>query len=122
MTLKRPGAPLFRWYFLAIFTAVSTASDPPLTKKTRDSLSGASPATLAASFTVAGPTLPPGVKLMSCICSYTASAISFRPWPMFFNHIPEIVSNQRLPSTSSTQTPWALATSLIPVSSDMSPI
>ena len=40
MTLCRPGRPDCRWYWRAIFTAVSTPSEPPETKYTRAAISG----------------------------------------------------------------------------------
>ena len=57
------------WYFLAILTAVSLASAPPDTKKTLESLSGATEAILADNFAVGGLTAPMGVKLTCFICS-----------------------------------------------------
>ncbi len=61
MNLNRDASPLFVWNFRAIFSAVSTASEPPLTKNTRESLSGDMLASLAASLAVTGATVPPGV-------------------------------------------------------------
>ena len=60
MTLKRPGSPLLRWYLRAILSAVSTASEPPLVKSTREFGSGARAATRSASSIVAGFTVPSG--------------------------------------------------------------
>ena len=54
MTFVRPGWPIARKYARASFQADSTASDPPVVKKTRFRSPGASAASRAANSTAAG--------------------------------------------------------------------
>ena len=79
-------------YFLAILRAVSFASDPPLTRETRDCLSGARLASFAGSRIVYSLVMPEGSNVIFFIVSNTACAISSRPYPIALSHMPAMRS------------------------------
>jgi hypothetical protein len=77
IALVRCGCPIARKYSRASFHAASTASLPPLVKKTRSIPPGATDASFAASSIAAGCAVPQFVLKASVVsCAAAAAAIS----------------------------------------------
>src|SRR5215831_15883187 len=88
--MLRPPWPRAWWYASATFIAVSTASEPELTKKMRLRSPGVSSATRDASWNCLGcPRVKGAMKSSSRSCAPTASAISLRPCPALTQNSPE---------------------------------
>jgi len=86
----------------AIFSAVSTASEPELTKKTWSRFSGASCATVCASRKGPGcPIWNVGAKSRQSACWRIARTIGSLQWPALTHHRPAVESRIFLPSSDS---------------------
>src|SRR5882757_5647275 len=106
ITLYLPGLPVSLKNCLASFHALSTASPPPVVKKTRFRSPGAYPATRSASSIAGGvPNDHSGKKARVSACLAAASANSARPWPTCTTNSPDRPSMNLLPSLSQMCTP-----------------
>ncbi len=95
---------------MAIFSAVSTDSEPELVKKTLFMPAGASPATFSASAKAFGCAIwNGGAKSSSAACSAIALTIFGRAWPALTHHRPATPSRICRPSGVQKYMPSLLA-------------
>ena len=113
MNIVRPPWPFACQYASATFIALSTASDPELTKKIRLRSPGVSSATRVASSNCLGwPRVNGAMKSSSRSWAETASAISRRPWPALTQNSPDEASISRSPRSFQRYMPSARTTIL----------
>ncbi len=85
---------------MAIFSAVSTDSEPELVKNTRFMPAGASAATFRASSNAFGCAIwNGGQKSISAACCWIACVIFGRAWPALTHHRPAMPSSTWRPSS-----------------------
>ena len=110
MTIVRSGNPRWACPARAIFSAESTASEPPLVKKTRhpSPIAGAASAAMRAASRSAGSFVKRSKHWYAArarICSAAASAISARPYPTAQYQSDAMPSTYRRPASSKTAAP-----------------
>ncbi len=93
---------------MAIFSAVSTDSEPELVKNTRFMPAGAISATFCASSKAFGCAIwNGGQKSISAAWRWIASVIFVRPWPALTHHRPAMPSSTWRPSSVQKCMPFA---------------